>query len=191
MSGHPASARWYIGLAMAGIAAVAAVISYNDGLTVARLAGNHGWAAFLYPLLPDGLIVVCLAALYEAARRKLNRPSWATAGLVLGIALTVAQNTGAGIAHSALDALMYALVPVVFFVAVEVLVWHVRAGRQATADAEPEPLVPAFAGAPVPGLRQLQRDLHMGAPKARQVQQLIRASMNGHATPDQPGDGNE
>jgi len=126
-------ARWAIGAAMAGIASIAAVISYNDGLTVARIAGNHGRTAYLYPLLPDGLIVICLSALYEAAQRKLKRPVWASVGLVLGIALTLAQNTGAGIGHGPLDAIMDGLVPVVFFVAVEVLIWHVRTGRAGTA----------------------------------------------------------
>jgi hypothetical protein len=121
-------------LAMAAIAGIAAVVSYNDGLFVARLATNTGWTGYLYPLLPDGLIVVCLAAAYEAAMRKLKRPVWATVGLALGVGLTLAQNTGAGVAHSALDALMDALVPVVFFVAVEVLIWHVRAGRVMTPD---------------------------------------------------------
>ena len=133
-------ARGVIGTAMAAIAAIAAVISYNDGLFVARLAGNHGWTGYLYPLLPDGLIVVCLAALYEAAQRKLNRPRWATAGLVLGISLTLAQNTGAGAAHGVLDALMDGMVPVVFFVAVEVLIWHVRAGRVTTPGRHDHPM---------------------------------------------------
>lgn len=44
-----------------------------------------------------------------------------------------------------------------------------------------EQAAPASASASVPGLRQLQRDLRVGAPKARQVQALIRASQNGHS----------
>jgi hypothetical protein len=58
-------ARWAIGSAMVMIATMAAIISYNDGLDVTRMAGNHGWVGYLYPLLPDGLIVICLSALYE------------------------------------------------------------------------------------------------------------------------------
>src|SRR5215472_7641865 len=82
-----------VGLALAS---AAAYISYRDGLFVARLAGNHDNQAYLYPFLPDGLIVVCLLALYEAARTKTPRSGWASAGLVLGIALTLAQNIYAG-----------------------------------------------------------------------------------------------
>lgn len=121
---------WRYATAGLFIACIAAVISYNDGLFVARLAGNHDHQAYLYPLLPDGLIVVCLLALVEGARSKPpERSGWATAGLVLGIGLTLAMNAGAGIAHSVLDAVIDGMVPVVFFIAVEVVLWHVRRGR--------------------------------------------------------------
>jgi Protein of unknown function (DUF2637) len=123
---------WQYALAGLFIASIAAVISYNDGLFVARLAGNHDRQAFLYPLLPDGLIVVCLLALVEGARmRPAQRSGWATCGLVLGIGMTLAMNAGAGVAHSVLDAVIDGLVPVVFFIAVEVVLWHVRRGRAA------------------------------------------------------------
>jgi hypothetical protein len=122
---------WQYALAGLFIASIAAVISYNDGLFVARLAGNHDRQAFLYPFLPDGLIVVGLLALLEAARRGIPRSRWATGAVLLGVAMTLAMNAGAGIAHSALDAVMDGLVPVAFFVAAEVVLWHVRRGRGA------------------------------------------------------------
>jgi hypothetical protein len=132
---------WPAGLAMAFIATIAAVISYNDGLFVARLAGNHGRLAYLYPALPDGLIVICLIALYQAAKDRLPRPRWATGGLLLGAGLTLAMNTGAGIAHTRLDALVDGMIPVVFFVAVEVLIWTIRRGRAGVAPV-PGPATP-------------------------------------------------
>jgi hypothetical protein len=122
-------AGWQYALAGLFIASIAAVISYNDGLFVARLAGNHDRQAFLYPFLPDGLIVVGLLALLEAARRDIPRSRWATGAVLLGVAMTLAMNAGAGIAHSVLDAVMDGLVPVAFFVAAEVVLWHVRRGR--------------------------------------------------------------
>jgi hypothetical protein len=115
-----------VGLALAS---AAAYISYRDGLFVARLAGTHDNQAYLYPFLPDGLIVVCLLALYEASRAQVPRSRWAMGGLVLGIVLTLAQNVYAGLAHSVLDAVLDGMVPVVFFIAVEVVLWHVRRGR--------------------------------------------------------------
>ena len=120
---------WQYAAAALTLAGIAAWVSYNDGLFVARLAGNHDVQAFAYPLLPDGLIVVCLLALVEAARAGVKRSRWAQAGLVLGIAMTLSMNAGAGVAHSVLDAVLDGLVPVVFFIAVEVVLWHVRRGR--------------------------------------------------------------
>jgi hypothetical protein len=120
---------WQYAAAGLFIAGIAAVVSYRDGLVVARLAGNHDDQAYLYPFLPDGLIVVCLLALYEASRARVKRSRWAMGGLVLGIALTLAQNVYAGLAHSILDAVLDGMVPVVFFIAVEVVLWHVRRGR--------------------------------------------------------------
>jgi hypothetical protein len=126
-------AAWRYALVYASLAVIAAVISYRDGLFVARLAGNHDGQAYLYPFLPDGLIVVSLLALHEASRAKVPRSRWAIAGLALGISLTLAQNVYAGLAHSVLDAVMDGMVPVVFFVAAEVVLWHVRQGRTAPA----------------------------------------------------------
>jgi Protein of unknown function (DUF2637) len=124
---------WQYAAAGLFIAGIAAVVSYRDGLFVARLAGNHDDQAYLYPFLPDGLIVVCLLALYEASRARAGRPRWAMGGLVLGIMLTLAQNVYAGLAHTVLDAVLDGMVPVVFFIAVEVVLWHVRRSRGAAA----------------------------------------------------------
>ena len=138
---------WQYAAAALTLAGIAAWVSYNDGLFVARLAGNHDVQAFAYPLLPDGLIVVCLLALVEAARAGVKRSRWAQAGLVLGIAMTLSMNAGAGVAHSVLDAVLDGLVPVVFFIAVEVVLWHVRRGRgegaQVTSPAASPRMVPS------------------------------------------------
>jgi hypothetical protein len=130
--GQPGQNRrdpWIAGLTMAALAAVCAVISYNDGLLLIRLAGAVGRVAYLYPLLPDGLIVISTAAMYEAARAGIRRPRWAIAGIVLGAGLTVAMNAAAGAVQSWLFALADLFVPVVFFVALEILIWLIRRGR--------------------------------------------------------------
>lgn len=136
------SRPWIAGLTMAALAAVCAVISYNDGLLLIRLAGAHGRVAYLYPLLPDGLIVISTAAMYEAARAGIPRPRWAIAGIVVGAGLTVAMNAGAGAVQSWLFALADLFVPVVFFVALEILIWLIRRGR---GGVFPEP-APATCG---------------------------------------------
>lgn len=116
---------------MLGLAAAAAVISYGDGLFLVRRAGAVGRVDYLYPLLPDGLIVICLISVYDAAKSKVKRSGWATAGIVLGALLTVSMNLAAGLARSPLLALADGLVPVVFFVSAEVLNGHIRRGRAA------------------------------------------------------------
>ena len=143
---------------MAGIAAVAAVISYSDGLFLVRLAGNRDWHAYLYPLLPDGLIVICLIALLAAVKR----PAWPTFGLGLGIALTLAMNVAAGIAHSELDAVVDGFVPVVFFVAVEVFIGYVRRGRSSAHAGTVSP--PSFTDAQTAALAMLERTAAAGNP---------------------------
>ena len=151
-------------------AGICAWISYNDGLFVARLAGNHDALAFFYPLLPDGLIVLCLLALAEAARARSARSRWAVAGLLLGIALTLTMNTYAGVEHSALDAVLDGMVPVVFFIAAEVVLWHVRhrrnnhgitEGRSATPSTVPAPV---FTDAQTAALAMLERTTAAGNP---------------------------
>ena len=118
---------------MAAFAVAAAVISYNDGLFLVRLAGIGGRLAYLYPLLPDGLIVISWTSMYEAGLTGIPRPRWATAGIALGACLTVSMNVAAGIMHNGLAALVDGVVPVVFFVALEILVGILR--RRGTAMA--------------------------------------------------------
>lgn len=129
-------------LTMAAFAAAAAVISYNDGLFLVRLAGTRGHLAYLYPLLPDGLIVISWTSMYEAGLTGVPRPRWATAGIVLGACLTVSMNVSAGVLHNQLDALIDGVVPVVFFVALEILMGTIKRGRGGAAG----PAVPAASG---------------------------------------------
>jgi hypothetical protein len=137
---------------MAGFTAAAAVISYNDGLFLIRYAGVAGWVAYLYPLLPDGLIVISSASLYEAALTGVRRPRWAMTGLVLGASLTLAMNLAAGLAVSRLLAAADSVVPVVFFFALEILIGLIRRA-QITPRATPA-ATPRTAPAIAPGPRQ-------------------------------------
>jgi len=105
------------------------IYSYFDALFVAREAGTIGRTAYLVPLFGDGLILLSSTALYAAARAGARRPGWATAGLIIGIAVTVAMNVAAGVAHSWADALVDALAPIVFLIALEVLIYLFRLGR--------------------------------------------------------------
>lgn len=165
-------------LTMAAFATAAAVISYNDGLYLVHLAGTRGHLAYLYPLLPDGLIVISWTSMYEAGLTRIARPRWATAGIALGACLTVSMNVTAGILHNELDALIDGVVPVVFFVALEILMGLIRR-RHDSAPAEtgaghgetPWPAVPETTGDALRlllatgSIRGLADDL--GVPKGR------------------------
>jgi hypothetical protein len=140
--------RRIAGFTMAALVAAAAVISYNDGLFLIRYAGADGWVVFLYPLLPDGLIVISSASLFEAALTRVPRPRWAMAGLILGASLTVAMNVAAGAAVSQLLALADGFVPVVFFVALEILIGLIRRAQATPVPAATPRSVPAATPEP-------------------------------------------
>lgn len=131
---------------MVAFTAIAAVISYNDGLYLIRFAGATGREAYLYPLLPDGLILISSIRLYRAAPL---RPAWAMAGVILGICLTLSMNVGAGVLHNWMYALADACVPVVFFVALEILRGSVKRSRSGVAGAA----APASADQPGPAVQ--------------------------------------
>jgi hypothetical protein len=135
---------------MAGIAAVGAVISYLDGLYLVHLAGATGHAAYLYPLLPDGLIVISTESMYDAAQSGQSRPRWATTGIVLGAVLTVAMNVAAGAGIKVPLALVDGVVPVVFFVALEILIGLIRRGRGGAFPSADPGAAPATPSQPEP-----------------------------------------
>jgi hypothetical protein len=48
--------RWTTALAVAGVAAVAAVASYEHAYNLVRAHGEAGWTGSMVPLTVDGLI---------------------------------------------------------------------------------------------------------------------------------------
>jgi hypothetical protein len=173
---------------MAVFALIAAVISYSDGLLLIRLAGVTGRMAYLYPLLPDGLIVISSLSLYETAVTGAPRSRWAMAGIFLGAGLTVAMNVAAGWSVSPLLAVADGFVPVVFFVALEILIGLIRRGRAPV----PEPVPASRRPARAPGIAKIKTEVGVGQDKARKVQRLIKAAaapMDGgrDAIPQPPG----
>ena len=122
--------------AMVVFTAIVAVVSYLDGLYLIRYIGATGWAACLYPLIPDGLILICSLG---------RRAGWSMAGVVLGVLLTLLMNVGAGILHNWMYAVADGVVPVVFFVALENVRHAPERGRDGAALSA-VPAAPAEAG---------------------------------------------
>ncbi len=113
------------------------IVSYSHALYIARLAGNTGLIAYLVPLFADGLIVLSSTALYAAAQARVDRPGWATGGVIFGVVVTIVMNVSAGAAHGWTGALVGALAPVIFIVSLEVLTWLFRLARPPAPDDSP------------------------------------------------------
>jgi hypothetical protein len=87
--------RWTITVAVIGVAAVAAVVSYDHAGDLGRAHGETGWTARLIPLTVDGLIYASSMVMLDSARRKMPVAVLARWLLGLGIAATLA----ASVAH--------------------------------------------------------------------------------------------
>jgi hypothetical protein len=91
--------RWTTAGAVVGVAAVAAVASYEHAYALVRAHGEAGWTGRLVPLTVDGLIYASSMAMLDSARRKVPVPALARWLLGLGIAATLAANVAHGLGH--------------------------------------------------------------------------------------------
>ena len=66
--------RWSTALAVLGVAAVAAVASYEDAYYLVRAHGEDGWTARMVPLTVDGLIYATSMVMLDSARRATQVP---------------------------------------------------------------------------------------------------------------------
>jgi Protein of unknown function (DUF2637) len=87
--------RWSTALAVVGVVAVAAVVSYEHASDLTREHGESGWTGRLIPLTVDGLIYASSMVMLDSARRGMQVPVLARWLLSLGIAATFAANRGA------------------------------------------------------------------------------------------------
>ena len=69
--------RWSTALAVLGVAAVAAVASYEHAYNLVRAHGESGWTAHMVPLTVDGLIYASSMVMLDSARRKIPGPTLA------------------------------------------------------------------------------------------------------------------
>jgi hypothetical protein len=82
-----------------GVAAVAAVASYEHAYALVRAHGEADWTARLVPLTVDGLIYASSMVMLDSARRKMPVPALSRWLLGLGIAATLAANIAHGLGH--------------------------------------------------------------------------------------------
>ncbi len=69
--------RWSTAGAVAGVAAVAAVASYEHACALVRAHGETGWIGRLVPLTVDGLIYASSMVMLDSARREVPVPALA------------------------------------------------------------------------------------------------------------------
>jgi Protein of unknown function (DUF2637) len=69
--------RWSTAVAVLGVAAVAAVASYEHAYDLVRAHGESGWTAHIIPLTVDGLTYASSMVMLDSARRKTPVPALA------------------------------------------------------------------------------------------------------------------
>jgi len=91
--------RWTTAGAVVGVAAVAAVASYEHAYALVQAYGESGWTGRLIPLTVDGLIYASSMVMLDSARRGVRVPALARWLLGLGIVATLAANVAHGLGH--------------------------------------------------------------------------------------------
>lgn len=182
MTGTDQIIRWSTALAVLGVAAVAAVASYEHAYELVRAHGESGWTAHMVPLTVDGLIYASSMVTLDSARRKAAVPTLARWLLGLGIAATLAANVAHGLGHGPAGAAVAAWPAVALMGSYELLIMVIRSS-QVVADAssgsehDADPLQEAaaamfaeqLAADRVPSIRAIRAQLHVGQSRAQRL----------------------
>jgi hypothetical protein len=117
--------RWSTALAVLGVAAVAAVASYEHAYDLVRAHGEAGWTARLV----DGLIHASSMVMLDSARRETPVPPLARWLLGLGIAATLAADVAHGLGHGLVGAAVAAWPAVALVGSYELLMMVIRSSQ--------------------------------------------------------------
>src|ERR1700689_3348250 len=137
MNGTDRTIRWSTALAVLGVAAVAAVASYEHAYDLVRAHGEAGWTAHMVPLTVDGLIYASSMVMLDSARRQAPVPALARWLLGLGIAATLAADVTHGLGHGLTGAAVAAWPAVALVGSYELLIMVIRSS-QVPAGGTPE-----------------------------------------------------
>jgi hypothetical protein len=176
--------RWTTAVAVIGVAAIAAVVSYEHAGDLVRAHGETGWTARLIPLTVDGLIYASSMVTLDSARRGARVPALARWLLGLGIVATLAANVAHGLGHGLVGAAVGAWPAVALVGSYELLMVIIR-GTQVSAvvpsghddDCAADPLgeraaivfATELAADRVPSVRAIRAALHVGQPRAQRL----------------------
>jgi hypothetical protein len=175
--------RWTTAGAVVGVAAVAAVASYEHAYALVRAHGEAGWTGRLVPLTVDGLIYASSMVMLDSARRKVPVPALARWLLGLGIAATLAANVAHGLGHGPVGAAVAAWPAVALVGSYELLMMVIRSSQAAQVSASGSMSIPdslqekaaeVFAGHlaadRVPSVRAQP---HVGQPRAQRLRDYL------------------
>jgi Protein of unknown function (DUF2637) len=126
--------KWTTAGAVLGVAAVAAVASYEHAYDLVRMHGESGWTARMVPLTVDGLIYASSMVMLDSARRKTPVPALARWLLGLGIAATLAANVAHGLGHGLIGAAVAAWPAVALVGSYELLMMVIRSSQVPAQD---------------------------------------------------------
>ena len=168
--------------AVLGVAAVAAVASYEHAYDLVRMHGESGWTARMVPLTVDGLIYASSMVMLDSARRKTPVPALARWLLGLGITATLAANVAHGLGHGLIGASVAAWPAVALVGSYELLMMVIRGSQVPVQDKpdsghEADPLqeqaaelfAEQLATDSVPSIRAIRAQFHVGQPRARRL----------------------
>ena len=183
---------------MIGVAAVAAVASYEHAYALVRAHGETGWIGRLVPLTVDGLIYASSMVMLDSARREVPVPALARWLLGLGIAATVAANVAHGLGHGPVGAAVAAWPAIALVESYELFMTIIRGTRQhddrvsrakhvseAVPEADPlrvqaaEVFAADVAAGRLPPIRAIRSRLHVGQPRTQQVRAYLDALADG------------
>jgi Protein of unknown function (DUF2637) len=187
--------RWTTARAVVGVAAVAAIASYEHAYALVLPHGEAGWTGRLVPLTVDGLIYPSSMVMLDSARRKVPVLPLARWLLGLGIAATLAANVAHGLGHGPSGAVVAAWPAVALVSSYELLMVIIRSGQVPAGTAAG----PGASGAPgdgplqaqaaeafagevaagrVPSVRMIRARLYVGQPRAQRVRAYLTALSN-------------
>jgi hypothetical protein len=178
--------RWSTAGAVVGVAAVAAVASYEHAYDLVQAHGEAGWTARLVPLTVDGLVYASSMVMLDSARRGMPVPALARWLLGLGIAATLAANVAHGLGHGPVGAAVAAWPAVALVGCYELLMMVIRRFQAVsggmpcsanTLDPLGEQAAEIFASQlaadRVPSIRAIRAQLHVGQPRAQRLRDYL------------------
>jgi hypothetical protein len=181
--------RWSTAGAVLGVAAVAAVASYEHAYDLVRVhGGESGWTARMAPLTVDGLIYASSMVMLDSARRKTPVPALARWLLGLGIAATLAANVAHGLGHGLMGVAVAAWSAIALIGSYELLMMVIRSSQISANsvtgsghDEDPmqghaaEVFAEQLAADRVPSIRAIRAQLHVGQPRAQRLREYLAA----------------